>query len=92
MDETVRRDLERHRKKIDGIDRRVVRLLKRRFELVRAIGALKRERGLAVAQPEREAEILERVTEGEGGREIRDFLISVYRAVFNASRRAEGER
>jgi monofunctional chorismate mutase len=88
----VRRDLERYRKKIDGIDRRVVRLLKRRFQLVRGIGALKREKGLAVAQPEREEEILRRVTEGVRGREIRGFLITVFRAVFSASRSAEEER
>jgi monofunctional chorismate mutase len=85
----VRRDLENYRRRIDGVDRRIVRLLKKRFDLVRAVGEVKREEGLAVVQPEREAEVLGHIAGGVRGREVREFLTSVYRAVFRASYRVE---
>jgi chorismate mutase len=88
----VRRDLDTYRKRIDGVDRRIARLLKKRFYLVRAVGEIKREEGLAVVQPEREAEVLGRVAGGARKREVREFLTSVYRAVFRASYRVEDEQ
>jgi monofunctional chorismate mutase len=90
--QTVRRQLDTYRKRIDGIDRRIVRLLKRRFDLVRAVGELKREAGLAVVQPEREAEVLGHIAGGTRKQEVREFLTSVYRAVFRASYRVEDEQ
>jgi chorismate mutase len=87
----MERELLRYRSAIDRIDRRIVRLLKKRLTLVKLVGRLKRERGLAVVQPEREGEILTRVTRSVSKRETRDFLTAVYRALFKASYRAEGD-
>ena len=84
--------LKRYRSRIDGIDRRIVRLLKKRYELVQIIGEIKRNEGLAVVQPERENEVLERIGRLVQAREIREFVTSVYRAVFRASYRVEDER
>lgn len=84
--------LKRYRSRIDGIDRRIVRLLKKRYELVQIIGEIKRNEGLAVVQPERENEVLERIGRLVQAREIREFVTSVYRAVFRASYRVEDGR
>ena len=84
--------LKRYRSRIDGIDRRIVRLLKNRYELVQIIGEIKRNEGLAVVQPERENEVLERIGRLVQAREIREFVTSVYRAVFRASYRVEDGR
>jgi len=88
----VEKRLKRYRSRIDGIDRRIVRLLKKRYELVQIIGEIKRNEGLAVVQPERENEVLERIGRLVQAREIREFVTSVYRAVFRASYRVEDER
>ena len=87
----MERELQRFRSSIDRIDRRVVRLLKKRLTIVKQVGHLKRERGMAVVQPEREVEILTRVTRSVSKKETRDFIIAVYRALFKASYRAEGD-
>jgi len=88
----VEKRLKRYRSRIDGIDRRIVRLLKKRYELVQIIGEIKRNEGLAVVQPERENEVLERIGRLVQAREIREFVTSVYRAVFRASYRVEDGR
>jgi monofunctional chorismate mutase len=85
------RKLERCRTAIDRIDRRFTRLLKKRFALVKRVGRLKNERGIAVVQPEREERILARVSGAVSDEKARDYLISVYRALFKASYRVEGE-
>ena len=87
----MEKELQRYRAAIDRIDRRFVRLLKKRLTLVQQVGRLKRVRGMAVVQPEREGEILARVTGSVSERETRDYLSAVYRALFKASYRAEGE-
>jgi monofunctional chorismate mutase len=87
----MERELLRYRSAINRIDRRVVRLLKKRLTLVKQVGRLKRKLGVAVVQPEREGEILSRVTHSVPERETRDFLTAVYRALFKASYRAEGD-
>ncbi len=87
----MERGLLRYRSAIDRIDRRVVRLLKKRLTLVKLVGRLKRKQGLEVAQPEREGEILTRVTRSVSERETRDFLTAVYRALFKASYRVEDD-
>ena len=73
------------------IDRRIVRMLKKRYQLVRSVGKVKRSRGLEVRQPDREAEVLDRVTGLVEVPEAREFVASVYRAMFKASYLVEDE-
>jgi chorismate mutase len=87
----MKKELQRYRSAIDRIDRRIARLLKKRLTLVKLVGRLKRKQGLTVVQPEREGEILTRVTRSVSERGTRDFLTAVYRALFKASYRAEGD-
>ena len=51
------------RRKIDAVDSRIVKLLEERVELAGKIGVAKRRRGLPITDPEREREVLIRVTE-----------------------------
>ena len=53
--------LEDLRARVDQLDEALVRLLNERSACALEIGRLKRELGLAVYQPEREAEVLRRV-------------------------------
>ena len=48
------------RRRIDRVDAAVVRLLARRFALVKRVGALKKAAGKPLADPKREASVLSR--------------------------------
>ena len=87
----MERELRRYRAAIDRIDNRIARLLKKRLAMVKQVGRMKRERGMAVVQPEREKEILARIDRAASDTETRDYLDALYRALFKASYRVEGE-
>lgn len=83
------------RKTIDEIDDGIVELYRRRMETVREISRHKREKGLPVADPAREEQLLDRVAEragaenAEGVRELFRLLMSQSRARQQAERKAE---
>lgn len=54
-------ELEKIRKKIDKIDKKLAEFLKEREQLVKLIRKIKRKRGLPMIFPEREKEILEKL-------------------------------
>ncbi|HMB77456.1 MAG TPA: chorismate mutase [Kiloniellaceae bacterium] len=70
------------RRKIDALDREIVGLLAKRFQVVRQVAALKTESGIAVRLPGRIEEVCARVAE-QGGREglDPDFLRQLYRQI-----------
>lgn len=54
-------NLDKWRGQLDEIDRELVELLGRRFEITRKIGVHKHQNGLPVVDEEREAQMLERI-------------------------------
>ena len=56
-----------HRRRIDGIDALLVRLLNERAAISQAIGRIKHARGEAIEVPEREAEVLRRAKDASKG-------------------------
>jgi chorismate mutase / prephenate dehydratase len=83
-------DLRRLRRKIDALDRRIVRLLNERAELAREVGAAKASgRRRAVRDPEREREVLLRVSMANAGPMPQADLLAVYRRLFAVARTLE---
>jgi chorismate mutase / prephenate dehydratase len=83
-------DLRRLRRKIDALDRRIVRLLNARAELAREVGAAKASgRRRAVRDPEREREVLLRVSMANAGPMPQADLLAVYRRLFAVARTLE---
>ncbi len=78
-------ELKDYRRQIDQIDAELVRLFKQRMFISGRIGALKKENGLPVFVPEREAEKLnalkQRVTP-----EMAPYLQALYETIFRLSR------
>jgi chorismate mutase len=75
------------REKIDTIDRRLVDLLAQRQAVVDNISALKDASGRAVRDPEREAELLDRLrSHAERAGLSPDLVESIYAAVLAHSR------
>jgi chorismate mutase/prephenate dehydratase len=87
-DETVQ--MRRLRRRIDVLDRRIVRLLNERAELGREVGRAKAEAGRrAVRDAEREREVLLRVTMANDGPIPQADLLAIYRRLIAVTRRLE---
>ncbi|HEX7053327.1 MAG TPA: prephenate dehydratase [Burkholderiales bacterium] len=80
-------EIDKLRGEIDRLDDELVRLLNRRAALAQRIGALKG--GAPVYRPEREAEILRRVSQAGGGPLPGQRLAAVFREVISACRALE---
>ena len=83
MSDTV--SLEESRKKIDEIDKELVRLYTERMKTAAAVAAYKKENGLPVLDAERERRLLARVADlaGEG---MEDSVTALYGTVLSLSR------
>jgi chorismate mutase/prephenate dehydratase len=83
-------ELRRLRRRIDALDRRIVRLLNERAGLARDVGRAKALDGRrAVRDAEREREVLLRVTMGNEGPTPQADLIAIYRRLFSVARSLE---
>jgi chorismate mutase/prephenate dehydratase len=78
-------ELERLRKEIDDIDNEILRLLNKRAETVIEIAHIKRNERAKFYSPEREREILERLTSINKGPFPNDTLKVIYREILSAS-------
>ncbi|HKW88024.1 MAG TPA: chorismate mutase [Candidatus Acidoferrales bacterium] len=67
MSDTAAKAMEGWRRRIDEIDRELIRLLNERSQCALEIGKLKRVRNIAIYQPEREREVLENAERANRG-------------------------
>lgn len=56
-------DLQDYRDRIDAVDDEIVRLFRRRMEIVEELGRYKLEQGLPIEDARRESAVVERLTE-----------------------------
>jgi chorismate mutase-like protein len=73
------------RVEIDAIDDRILELLNRRAKAAIEVGSIKKDRNLNVYVPEREVEILRRLTAVNEGPFPNDGLKAIYREIISAS-------
>ncbi len=73
------------RKSIDAIDKKVVELLNRRADEILKIGKLKNRLNKSIYAPAREKEILEKITRQNKGPLTEQALAAIYREVMSAS-------
>ena len=82
--------VERLRREIDALDRQIVTLLNQRAQLGRAVGHQKAALGWKAARdPEREREVLLRVTIANEGPLPQEDLLAIYRRLIDATRALE---
>ena len=74
------------RKKIDQLDRRLVRMLSQRGRAAQQIGRLKRRTRLAIYEPRRESVILDNVRRANRGPLTDRQLADIYRRIIRAMR------
>lgn len=83
-------ELRRLRKRIDVLDRRIVKLLNDRAELAREVGKVKSASGWhAIRDPQREREVLLRVSLANEGPTPQADLLAVFKRLFAVARRLE---
>jgi chorismate mutase len=82
-------DLEDWRRRIDGIDDQLMRLLNSRSACAVEVGRIKRAQGLPIYAPEREAWILDRVMRDNPGPLEPLAVRRVFERIIDESRRLE---
>ena len=84
--------VERLRREIDALDRKIVVLINERARLGQAVGREKQALGWrAAGDPEREREVLLRVTIANEGPIPQDDLLAIYRRLIAATRALEDQ-
>ncbi len=83
-------ELARLRRRIDALDRRIVKLLNERAELARGVGRAKVAAGRrGIRDIEREREILLRIAMANAGPMPQADMLALYRRLFSATRALE---
>lgn len=92
MSDTVPRELVDLRRRIDAVDAELLHLLARRLDLVMAVGDVKRALRLAVYDPERERDLLARLSAQPPAPLEPAFVRRVFERIVDESRSAEQRR
>ena len=79
----------RLRRRIDTLNRAVLRLLNRRVRAAQAIGAIKRRRGMNISDPARERAILRCLTRENPGPLDARAVRNIFQAIMRQTRRLE---
>jgi chorismate mutase len=83
-------ELRRLRRRIDALDKRIVRLLNDRAELAREVGRVKTASGRrAIRDAEREREVLLRVSMANAGPTPQADLLAIFKRLFAVARGLE---
>ncbi len=82
-------ELELLRKKIDEIDERVCALLLARFEAVKEIGAIKKEKGLPILNEAREEAVFAKVRGKAEREEEKAALAEIYKTIMGEAKKLE---
>ncbi len=82
-------DLEKLRKEIDSYDNQLLEILNKRMEVVKKIGDLKRSTKTVIYRPEREKDIIDRLTAQSKGLLKRPAIEAIFLEIFAISRNLE---
>jgi chorismate mutase len=80
-----------HRRRIDELDRELVRLLNRRAQMSIQLGQLKKETGLPIRDEAREESILRLVQRANPGPLDGSAIATIFHAILSESRRITSE-
>ena len=80
------KEIDAVRREIDGIDEKILSLLRERAEKIVNIGALKKEKGRVVYDPARERRILERLKSQNKGRLSEEDVSAIFQEIFSSCR------
>jgi chorismate mutase/prephenate dehydratase len=88
-DPTPPNDLAALRREIDALDAEILSLLNRRATIAKVVGEAKEKSGGAIFRPEREAQVMKGLEEGNAGPLKSEHIRAIYREVMSACRDLE---
>lgn len=71
--------IDKLRNRIDGIDRKILKLIEKRVDLAKNIGGIKKRNGLKISDSERERKVIENVLSSSNI--DKDFLKKLFRLI-----------
>lgn len=77
------------REEIDGIDREIIALLRRRFGIAEDIARLKEKTGIDIEDSERESDIIKNCKEESGGELDDAFVEELMRLIISESKKVQ---
>ena len=83
--------MQRLRQQVDRIDLKMLQLLQQRTKLSSQIGRMKRRHGAVIYVPERERELVSRLTHLGKGHLSAKAVAAIYREILSSSRAAQGQ-
>lgn len=81
--------IDKYRREIDDIDSELLRMLNRRASCALSIGKIKRQKNLPIHVPEREEEVLQRLTSLNEGPVPAESVRNVFQTIFEQMRALE---
>ena len=84
-------DISDWRRKIDELDRKLVKLLNERAQAAHEVGKLKRGIGMPIYEPDREQTVFENVRRANRGPLSDDDLAGIYERIMNIMRQIQRE-
>ena len=83
------RELAALRGQIDEADRELVAALVKRYDIVRQVGTIKQAQGIAVYDPKREGQVLDKVARLAGRPEYAAAVKAVYQTIMDEAKKLE---
>ena len=80
------------REQIDNIDGQIVKLLCKRFDVVKNVAEYKRERGIEILQKSREAEVLNKIAAEIKEQAYLEHILQIYGVILETSKRLQETR
>jgi chorismate mutase-like protein len=85
-------ELEKYREQINALDRELIDLFAKRFDIVRAVGKFKAEKGITVVQSERVVEVTERAVQMGLEKNLdENFIRGLYKSMIDLAHVMEHE-
>lgn len=82
--------LQKYRKKIDKLDKKIVAILSKRMHVIEVIAQIKQENGLPVLQKEREEEHLHDILiKCNESKSCKSYIHNIFEAIFEESRKIQ---
>lgn len=83
------KEIVKHRKRIDEIDKEILKLISERGKEAKTIGRIKKKKGAAIHVPSREQLIYDRLTKLNKGPYKAEAIYSIFREIISATRALE---
>ena len=84
--------LDKYRKKVDKIDKKLIKLFEKRMDVARCVGEYKKENNLEILDTAREKEILENRVMLTKNSEYKEYTSEFFESLMNVSKKLQSKK